>query len=65
MASKYRDGIADVHFNIRKILREYPDGLLAHELCDEYQLRFKKRFDSSGMTARTRQMRDVVCNLTS
>lgn len=63
--NKYTQGTATIHQNIRKILRGLKRGLPAWEITGRYARRFGKLYSDSAMTARTREMGDVVCNLST
>lgn len=63
--NKYKEGIATIHNNLRKLLNSYKRGLKAWEICDIYLRRFKIKYSDSAMTARLREMADVVCNLSN
>jgi hypothetical protein len=63
--NKYREGVATIHGNIRKILRGRKRGLKAYEIVNEYARKFKVVYSDSAMTARMREMKDIKCNLSN
>ena len=62
--NKRKEGISEIHINIRKILKGRKKGLKAYEICHYYFARFDKLYSDSTMTARMREMRDVRCDST-
>ena len=58
---KYKNGVATVHQNIRKLIKRRKP-MRAWVICDLYEQRYGKRYSDSTMTARFRQMRDIICN---
>ena len=60
---KHKAGVADSQQFIRRILKAAKRGMKAWEICAAYFIMAGKRMSESAMTARIRQMMDVVCNL--
>lgn len=60
---KHKEGVAKSQQVIRRILKASVRGLKAWEICAIYLTMVGKRMSESALTARTRQMTDVVCNL--
>ena len=58
---KYKNGVATIHQNIRKLLKRRKP-MPAWVICNLYEQRYGKRYSDSAMTARLRQMRDIICN---
>ena len=63
--NQYKEGTATIHQNIRKILRGLKRGLPAWEITGRYARRFGTLYSDSAITARTREMLDVNCSLTT
>lgn len=61
--NKNAEGIANIHNNIRNILKGRKRGLQAWQVVERYRVRYGKRYSESGITARLRECRDVSCNL--
>jgi len=61
--NKYNAGIATIHTNIRKILKGRKRGIQAWKVSLLYARRFGTMYSDASITARFRQMNDVVCNL--
>lgn len=61
--NKTEAGLADSQHAIRRILKAAKRGMKAWEICAAYLILIGKRMSESAMTARIRQMMDVVCNL--
>ena len=61
--NKYTHGIATIHNNLRKLLKGRKRGLQAWQICRLYARRFGKMYSDSSITARIREMIDIVCNL--
>jgi len=57
------EGVSTIHCNLRKLLAGRKRGLRAFEICNLYFNRYKKRYSDAAMTARFREMQDIVCNL--
>ena len=62
---KYAKGLADIHHNLRKILKGRRRGMLSWELCLAYQSKFGRRYSDASITARLREMADIECNLST
>ncbi len=62
---KYKSGLAEIHCNLRKLLKGRKRGLKAWELVLMYARRFGKMYSDAALTARLREMSDVSCNLTT
>ena len=62
--NKQNEGIADVQNKIRKILKG-GRSLESWRITQEYRVRFKKQYSDASITARMRQMSDVVCDLST
>ncbi len=61
--NKTREGKASIHQNIRKLLKLRKKGLKCYELRDLYNAAYGKYYSESGFSARLREMKEVVCNL--
>jgi len=59
---KHKNGIADIHRNIRKLLKNQKKGLRSYTIRDMYARRYGKHYSESGFTARLREMGDIVCD---
>lgn len=63
--NNYTKGNAKVHHNIRQIMKSYPMPLKGWHIQARYQKLFGKRYSESTITARLREMKDVICNLST
>ena len=61
---KYKEGTADIHRNLRKLLRRRKPQM-AWVICNLYFTRYGKRYSDSSMTSRLREMKDITCNLST
>jgi hypothetical protein len=60
---KRKNGVSDIHCNLRELLRPIDMGLMGFEICEIYFHKYHRRYSDSTMTARLREMSDVVCDL--
>ena len=60
--NKHKEGIADIHRNIRKLLKNRKQGMRSFAIRDLYFNRYGKYYSESGFTARLREMKDVHCD---
>ena len=63
--NKYKEGVADIHNNLRKILKGKKKGLQAYKIQQKYSEKFGKLYSESSITARLREIKDVHCNLST
>ena len=63
--NKHKEGLADIHRNIRKLLKNRKQGMRCASIRDLYSHRYGKYYSESGFSARLREMKDVKCNLSS
>ena len=61
--NKTKAGLADSQQFIRRILKAAKRGMKAWEICAAYSILVGKRMSESAMTARIREMGDIICNL--
>jgi hypothetical protein len=61
--NKTKEGKSSMHTNIRRMMRAVRCGMKCFELRDLYFSMFKKMYSESAFSARLREMKDVVCNL--
>ena len=63
--NKHKLGVADIHVNIRKLMKGLKRGLRCHELRNLYSIKHGHYYSESGFSARLREMKDVKCNLSN
>ena len=60
---KRKAGVSEIHCNLRELLKPINVGLRAFEICEIYFHKYNQRYSDATMTARFREMNDVVCDL--
>ena len=60
---KRAEGISTIHCNLRRFLKGRRRGKKAGEICDIYNAIYNTNYGDATMTARFREMRDMVCDL--
>jgi len=58
-------GISEIHCNLRELLGSMDVGLRGFEICEIYFHKYHRRYSDSTMTARLREMSDIVCDLSN
>lgn len=61
--NKTKAGLADSQNAIRRILKAAKRGMKLYEICAAYLILVGEYMAETSLAARTREMDDVVCNL--